>query len=106
MDRSKCVLLLLCRLVVACTTSPLPHPLAERYAELALRRYESVSDAELLVLYIPLLQTCSHLWWQRGRDNQPLEERLKDFTKKGMRVKGGLTLPQALHALDPRAETT
>lgn len=39
LDRSKCVLLLLCRLVAACTTSPVPHPSAEKWAELALRRY-------------------------------------------------------------------
>lgn len=62
LDKSKCVLLLLCRLVAACTTSPIPHPLAEQWAELALRRYEHVCDTDLLVLYIPLLQTCLHLW--------------------------------------------
>lgn len=106
LDRSKCVLLLLCRLVAACTTSPVPHPLAEKYADLALRRYEAVSDADLLVLYIPLLQTCSHLWWQRGRDNQLLQERLKNMTTRGMKVKNGPTLTQAIHQLDPRAETT
>lgn len=106
LDKSKCVLLLLCRLVAACTTSPIPHPLAEQWAELALRRYEHVCDADLLVLYIPLLQTCLHLWWQRGRDRSLLEERLKEMGQKGIKVKGGPTLTQALHALDPRAETT
>ncbi|KAJ6646187.1 Sorting nexin-21, partial [Pseudolycoriella hygida] len=39
-DRTKCVLLLLCRLVAASTTSPVAHPNAEKYAELALHRYE------------------------------------------------------------------
>lgn len=106
LDKSKCVLLLLCRLVAACTTSPIPHPLAEQWAELALRRYEHVCDTDLLVLYIPLLQTCLHLWWQRGRDRSLLEERLDEMGKKGIKVKGGPTLAQALHALDPRAETT
>lgn len=106
LDKSKCVLLLLCRLVAACTTSPIPHPLAEQWAELALRRYEHVCDADLLVLYIPLLQTCLHLWWQRGRDRTLLEERLDQMAKKGINVKGGPTLTQAIHALDPRAETT
>lgn len=105
LDKSKCVLLLLCRLVAACTTSPIPHPLAEQWAELALRRYEHVCDTDLLVLYIPLLQTCLHLWWQRGRDRSLLEERLDQMGKKGIKVKGGPTLTQALHALDPRAET-
>lgn len=106
LDKSKCVLLLLCRLVAACTTSPIPHPLAEQWAELALRRYEHVCDTELLVLYIPLLQTCLHLWWQRGRDRTLLEERLDEMGKKGIKVKGGPSLAQAIHALDPRAETT
>ncbi|XP_040172046.1 sorting nexin-21 isoform X1 [Anopheles arabiensis] len=105
LDKSKCVLLLLCRLVAACTTSPIPHPSAEQWAELALRRYEHVCDTELLVLYIPLLQTCLHLWWQRGRDRTLLEERLSEMGKKGIKVKGGPTLAQAIHALDPRAET-
>lgn len=105
LDRSRAVLLLLCRLVAACTTCPVPHPSAEKWAELALHRYESVSDAELLSLYIPLLQTCTHLWWQRGRDNQFLEDRLKSISSKGINVKGGKTLAQAIHALDPRTET-
>ncbi|XP_058124108.1 sorting nexin-21 isoform X1 [Anopheles ziemanni] len=105
LDKSKCVLLLLCRLVAACTTSPIPHSAAEQWAELALRRYEHVCDTELLVLYIPLLQTCLHLWWQRGRDRTLLEERLNEMGRKGIKVKGGPTLAQAIHALDPRAET-
>ncbi|XP_055548895.1 sorting nexin-21 isoform X2 [Wyeomyia smithii] len=105
LDKSKCVLLLLCRLVAACTTSPIPHPLAEQWAELALRRYEHVCDTDLLVLYIPLLQTCLHLWWQRGRDRTLLEERLDQMGKKGIKVKGGPTLAKAIHALEPRAET-
>lgn len=62
LDKSKPVLLLLCRLVAACANAPLPHPLSEKWAELALRRYEHVCDTELLVLYIPLLHTCSYLW--------------------------------------------
>lgn len=106
LDRSKCVLLLLCRLVAACTTSPVPHPLAEKYAELALRRYEGVCDTELLSLYIPLLQTCSHLWWQRGRNNKLIEDRLKDMTVRGMKVKNGPNLSQAINALEPRVEAS
>lgn len=105
MDRSKSVLLLLCRLVAACTTSPVPHPSAEKWAELALRRYDGVSDADLLTLYIPLLHTCVHLWWQRGRDNKFLEDRLTTIESKGITVKNGKTLTQAIHALDPRTET-
>lgn len=105
MDHSKSVLLLLCRLVAACTTSPVPHPSAEKWSELALRRYDGVSDTELLTLYIPLLHTCVHLWWQRGRDNQFLQDRLQAMQNKGIPVKNIQTLTQAIHALDPRTET-
>lgn len=62
MDRSKPVLLILCRLVAACTTSPVPYPTAEKWVDVALRRYEGVCDADLLSLYIPLLDTAAHLW--------------------------------------------
>lgn len=105
LDRSRSVLLLLCRLVAATTTSPVPHPAAEKWSELALRRYDSVSDDELLALYIPLLHTCVHLWWQRGRDNKFLEERLKSLESKGIPVKNSKTLTQAIHSIDPRTET-
>lgn len=49
LDKSKPVLLLLCRLVAACTSSPIVHPNAEQWAALALRRFEHVSDVEILV---------------------------------------------------------
>lgn len=104
-DHSKYVLLILCRVVAACTVSPVPHPSAEKWAELALKRYDGVSDCFLLTLYTPLLQTCVHLWWQRGRDNQVLKDRLSDLEKKGIPVKNSKTLTQAIHALDPRTET-
>lgn len=104
-DHSKCVLLMLCRLVGACTASPVPHPSAEKWAELALKRYDGVSDCFLLTLYTPLMQTCVHLWWQRGRDNQFLKDRLNALEMKGISVKNSKTLTQAIHALDPRTET-
>ena len=63
MDRSKSVLLLLCRLVAACTGTAVPHQNADRWANLALTRYETLSDIDMLALYIPLLHTCAHLWY-------------------------------------------
>lgn len=62
LDRSKPVLLLLCRLVAACTNTPVPHQSAEKWASLALSRYETLCDIDMLPLYIPLLHTCAHLW--------------------------------------------
>lgn len=62
MDRSKPVLLILCRLVAACTSTPVPHQSADKWASLALSRYETLCDIDTLPLYIPLLHTCAHLW--------------------------------------------
>lgn len=62
MDRSRPVLLVLCRLVVACTSTPIPHASAEQWAQIALNRYDTLCDIDLLPLYIPLLNTCAHLW--------------------------------------------
>lgn len=62
MDRSRPVLLVLCRLVAACTSTPIPHQSAEQWAQIALNRYNTLCDIDLLPLYIPLLNTCAHLW--------------------------------------------
>lgn len=62
MNRSRPVLLILCRLVAACTVSPVPHHSAERWALLAISRFDTLCDIDLLKLYIPLLHTCTHLW--------------------------------------------
>ncbi|KAM7354305.1 sorting nexin 21 isoform 2-T2 [Cochliomyia hominivorax] len=104
-DRSKPVILILCRLVAACTISPVPHQSAEKWASLALSRYETLCDIDMLPLYIPLLHTCAHLWWQRGRDQKPITDRLADMSKKGISVTNSPTLIQAIHKLDPRSET-
>ncbi|XP_011206977.2 sorting nexin-20 isoform X3 [Bactrocera dorsalis] len=105
MDRSRPVLLILCRLVAACTMSPVPHHSAERWATLALSRYDTLCDIDLLQLYIPLLHTCTHLWWQRGLDQKPITDRLEEMSKKGINTKSNVTLIQAIHNLDPRTET-
>jgi PX domain len=105
LDKSRQVLLLLCRLVAACTSSPIPHPASEKYTELALRRFEHVSDTEILVLYIPLLNTASFLLWKKGKDNKAVNDRLDQMGKKGIKIKDTLTLVQALHTLDGRSET-
>ncbi|XP_037927706.1 sorting nexin-20 [Teleopsis dalmanni] len=105
MDRSRPVLLILCRLVAACCASPVPHHSADRWATLALNRYDTLCDIDLLPLYIPLLHTCAHLWWQRGRDQKQITDRLSDMSKKGITTNNSPTLMQAIHNLDPRTET-
>lgn len=62
-DRSRVVLSALCR-VVGCaglSDGALAGPV-ERWAQLALKRYEAVSDSDLLLVYIPLLHTCISIW--------------------------------------------
>ena len=64
-DRHPFVIIALCRLVACCaadTTEIRVGGRAEKFAELALRRFEAVSDTDLLQFYVPLLQLCVHLW--------------------------------------------
>lgn len=53
----------LCRIVACAGASDgtLAGPV-ERWAQLALKRYEAVSDSDLLLIYIPLLHTCISIW--------------------------------------------
>ncbi|XP_070500850.1 sorting nexin-20 [Chironomus tepperi] len=105
LDKSRQVLLLLCRLVCACTTSPISHPSSIKWTDLALRRFDHVSDTEILVLYIPLLNTASYLYWQKGLDAKPINDRLEEMGRKGIKIKDTLTLIQCLHTMEPRSET-
>lgn len=103
-NRSKDVLLVLCRLVAA-SAHPVPTPDANKWAELALRRFEGVCDADLLQLYVPLIKTCIYLFWKTGRDKTHLDAQIDGFRKRGINVKTGPTMSQAIHTLDPRTES-
>lgn len=98
-DRHPYVIIALCRLVACCAADSHESRSggrAEKFAELALRRFEAVSDADLLRFYIPLLQLCVHLWWSLGKDKQPIMNRLEDLKLRGIRVDG---LPSLLEAM-------
>ncbi|XP_034235524.1 sorting nexin-21 isoform X1 [Thrips palmi] len=98
-DRHPYVIIALCRLVACCaadSNESRSGGRAEKFAELALRRFEAVSDADLLRFYIPLLQLCVHLWWSLGKDKQPITNRLEDLKLRGIRVDG---LPSLLDAM-------
>lgn len=103
-DRTKAVLLVLCRIVVA-TSHPIPMPSANKWADLALRRFDAVCDSDLLQLYVPLIKACVYLYWKTGRDKSHLDEQLEGMRKRGINVKTGPTLQQAIHAMDPRTES-
>ncbi|XP_026464073.1 sorting nexin-21 isoform X2 [Ctenocephalides felis] len=106
MDRSRPVLAALLSLVeVQGGGQGGIHPHAEYWAELALKRFEGVSDSDLLAGYIPLLKCCTHLWWQKGRDKSALEQRLKDMSQKGIQIDGGLTLTQVIEKIDLNSMT-
>lgn len=100
-DRSRVVLCALCRIVACAGASDgtLAGPV-ERWAQLALRRYEAVSDSDLLLIYIPLLHTCINIWETLGRDKSKLVEELNDLRKRGMKVDSVPTLMEAVDTLD------
>ncbi|XP_037297766.1 sorting nexin-20 [Manduca sexta] len=96
--RSRVVLGALCR-IVACaglSGAALAGPV-ERWAQLALARYETVSDFDLLVLYVPLLHTCISIWETLGRDKSKLVEELNNLRKRGMKVD---SVPSLMEAVD------
>ncbi|XP_053602520.1 sorting nexin-20 [Plodia interpunctella] len=100
-DRSRAVLCALCRLVACAGASggALAGP-AERWAQLALRRYEAVSDSDLLLIYVPLLHTCISIWETLGRDKSKLVEELNALRKKGMKVDSVASLMDAVDELN------
>ncbi|XP_026757307.1 sorting nexin-20 [Galleria mellonella] len=97
-DRSRVVLSALCRIVACAGASggALAGPV-ERWAQLALRRYEAVSDSDLLLIYIPLLHTCISIWETLGRDKSKLVDELNDLRKRGMKVD---SVPSLMEAVD------
>ncbi|XP_061707354.1 sorting nexin-20 [Cydia pomonella] len=99
-DRSRVVLSALCRVVACAATSggALAGPV-ERWAQLALRRYEAVSDDDLLLIYIPLLHTCISIWETLGKDKSQLVQELNDLRKKGMKVDSVPSLMEAVDSL-------
>ncbi|GBP91794.1 Sorting nexin-21 [Eumeta japonica] len=96
-DRSRPVLLTLCRLVglAAASGGALAGP-GERWAQLALRRYEAVSDSDLLLLYGPLLQACISIWDILGRDRSKLVEEVNFIWRRGLNVDPAPTLLEAV----------
>ncbi|XP_013182900.2 sorting nexin-20 [Amyelois transitella] len=101
-DRSRVVLCALCRIVACAGASggALAGPV-ERWAQLALRRYEAVSDSDLLLIYIPLLHTCISIWETLGRDKSKLVEELNALRKRGMKVDSVASLMDAVDELNP-----
>lgn len=106
-DRSTAVLLALCRLT-ACAMLSGPSKeesalkKAEKWAELALHRYNGVSDSDLLELYVPLLHTCKKIYSDSGRNKDALEQQLIDLKLKGVRVSDDVGLLEAVSRVEMR----
>lgn len=98
-DRSKAVLLALCRLLNCCTLVP-GSPNADKWAELALYRFEGVSDSDLLTMYVPLLHLCIKLCQQHEQDTQHLEQRLESLHRQGIPVTNKTSLADALASIE------
>ncbi|XP_049870348.1 sorting nexin-20 [Pectinophora gossypiella] len=100
-DRSRVVLSVLCRIVACAPASggALAGPV-EKWAQLALRRYEAVSDSDLLLMYAPLLHTCISIWETLGRDKSKLVEELNALRKRGMKVDSVPSLMEAIENLE------
>lgn len=100
-DRSPAVLLALCRLLGCCVVMP-GSPNAEKWADLALHRYEGVCDGDLLQLYLPLLHVCAKIWWQTGRNRDALEMRLRNLKQQGINFNESITLLEAVDTLQEK----
>lgn len=97
-DRSNAVLIALCRLLGCC--SIVPGAETAKWAELALHRYEGVSDSDLLTLYVPILQICIKLLRDDELLNEQLKIRLENLQRQGVRVTNAPSLLEAVAALE------
>ncbi|CAH1369453.1 unnamed protein product [Tenebrio molitor] len=80
-DRSPAVLIALCRLLGCCMS--IPNCLhSEKWAHLALHRYDGVSDSDLLELYVPLLTACVKIGWQ----TDIIQQKLRDLERQGVKI--------------------
>ncbi|XP_075212239.1 sorting nexin-20-like [Lycorma delicatula] len=93
-DRHPAVLRTLCLLVGCCDADN--HSGAVTFADLALHRYEAVSDTDLLRYYVPLLKLCIKLYWNVDKEKTLLEDRVADLKRRGIKVDGVPTLLEAV----------
>lgn len=75
----------MCR-ILACAVSLNDLQNSQKYADLALYRFEGVSDSDLLELYVPLLQVCLIIWEQNGRNKENIEQKLAKLQRDGVKV--------------------
>ncbi|XP_050309886.1 sorting nexin-21 [Anthonomus grandis grandis] len=101
-DRSHEVLLILCRLVACSAESDTPDPARLKWANLALYRFNGVSDSDLLELYMPLLHSCVKIYNSNNQSAEELTSQLQKLQRKGMRDVEGRTLLIAIQELEEK----
>lgn len=77
-------------------------PNSLKWANLALHRYEGVSDSDLLELYVPLLKTGIQVWDQNDMSKDDLEKRLASIPKQGLIVRHNESLSDAVDRVDQK----
>lgn len=98
-DRSPAVLIALCRLLGCCLAIP-DEKSTIKWANLALHRYEGVSDSDLLQLYVPLLNACLGIEQIYSKNFDVLEQRLSDLKKQGVKMNERASLLDEVAAVE------
>ncbi|XP_076269878.1 sorting nexin 21 [Rhynchophorus ferrugineus] len=83
LDRSTAVIFTLCRLVSTIAEIP-NHTSRLKWCDLALYRFDGISDSDLLELYIPLIHTCIKIYKEENKDATNLEKLLHNFQVQGL----------------------
>ncbi|CAG9771669.1 unnamed protein product [Ceutorhynchus assimilis] len=100
-DRSHAVLLTLCRIVACCSECPNAEQ-SLKWADLALYRFDGVSDSDLLELYLPLLYACIKIYEANKKDTERLSTQLDNFRRQGMKDIAGRSLLVAVNELEAK----
>lgn len=81
-DRAPAVLRNLC--LWMCVAGESGDPSAVGLAGLAVRRFQGVSDSDLLRYYVPLLSTAIELCRRHGKDGTPIVDHLESLIRRGI----------------------
>lgn len=95
------MILTLCRLL-ACSEFLNDVKNSQKWTDLALYRFEGVSDSDLLELYVPLLQTSLKIMEKSGRSKQAIEEKLTKLQREGVKVTECGSLIDAVNRISER----
>lgn len=101
-DRSHAVILTLCRLV-ACSAEIPASLYSLKWADLALYRFDGVSDSDILELYVPLLHTCIKIYYSNDKNKDELETQLQNFQRQGVKnIEGRKNLFTAVNEVEEK----